>query len=46
MDGVVSSYSSEENGDYIKVNYNDNDGKEHSVTCGHQKNMILKKGIQ
>ncbi|MED2040598.1 S-layer homology domain-containing protein [Bacillus wiedmannii] len=31
MDGVVSSIIRNENGDYIKVNYNDNDGKNHSI---------------
>ncbi|MEI5887859.1 S-layer homology domain-containing protein [Bacillus albus] len=44
MDGVVSSIIREENGDYIKVTYNDNDGKDHSVYVWASKKHDFEEG--
>lgn len=44
MDGVVSSIIREANGDYIKVNYNDNDGKDHSVYVWASKKHSFEEG--
>ncbi|EJR72166.1 hypothetical protein IK7_05992, partial [Bacillus cereus VD156] len=44
MDGVVSSIIREANGDYIKVNYNDNDGKDHSVYIWASKKHDFEEG--
>ncbi|PEX06995.1 cell wall hydrolase, partial [Bacillus cereus] len=44
MDGVVSSIIRDANGDYIKVNYNDNDGKDHSVYVWASKKHDFEEG--
>ncbi|QEL82280.1 hypothetical protein DN407_27220 (plasmid) [Bacillus sp. JAS24-2] len=44
MDGVVSSIIREANGDYIKVNYNDNNGKNHSVYVWAPKKHDFEEG--
>ncbi|PFN28258.1 cell wall hydrolase [Bacillus cereus] len=44
MDGVVSTIIREVNGDYIKVNYNDNDGKNHSVYVWASKKHDFEEG--
>ncbi|PFA67233.1 S-layer homology domain-containing protein [Bacillus cereus] len=44
MDGVVSSIIRDTNGDYIKINYKDKNGEEHSVYVGALKNHLFKEG--
>ncbi|MGQ7871494.1 S-layer homology domain-containing protein [Bacillus sp. 1A] len=44
MDGVVSSIIRDTNGDCIKVNYNDNDGKDHSVYVWASKKHDFEEG--
>ncbi|MGA5662839.1 S-layer homology domain-containing protein, partial [Bacillus bombysepticus] len=44
MDGVVSSIIRDSNGDYIKINYKDKDGKEHTVYVWASKKHTFEEG--